>query len=908
MLMDTPLRIELLGRFCAQQGDRRLTCFRTRKTALLLARLALFPKRDHSREELADLLWPDADLEAARNNLKQSLSALRRLIEPPEVPPGSLLIATRAALRLNPAAFVTDVAEFTQAAADGLQARETPAGADRLRQAQALYVGELLPGFYDDWVLEEREILAVRLEEVQSALADLPNFPVISVFPAASGVLPTVQESVPAVLPPLRLPMQWTRFFGRDTELSEITRRLGDSQTRLLTLTGPGGSGKTRLSLEAARTAAGAYGNRVYFVSLADLSDPALFFGAVADALHLPRGSAQEPLAQVVAALSGPPVLLVLDNLEQFGAEAAGPVLTLLTRLPHTTILATSRHRLYVAGEQEISVAPLPVPAVTQARPFDSPEAVPAVTQARPFDSPEALRRFAGVQVFVDRAQAARPDFQITPRNAAAVAEICCRLEGLPLALELAAAWAQVLSPAQIRDRLEEKFLLLVSRTKGAPPRHAALRETIDWSCRLLPPPLAEFWRALSIFRGGFTAEAAADICGEPEALECLGQLRARSLVTLEETEAVMRFRLMETLREFGSETLSVQRRAALAGRHAAYFLALAEAAEAPLTGPDQADWLRRLAGEQDNLRFALASGPGHVPGLRLRLAGALWRFWAIRGPLAEGRRFLEAALQEAGETETPAAAKALNGLAVLVRRQGDLEAAEALQRQCLSAWRTLGDTRGIAAALNNLGTLLSLKEEFAEAEPLLGESLALWRALEQPLPVAQTLNNLGFLAQEQGKASQARQLCTESLALFRQHSSPQGKTLSLTILASAAVALREFDCALPLCREVLEIAWTLSDVQAAVTCLQLLAEIRFQCGCPADAACLLGSAARLRREIGSFQDRRAQAGVAALTQAIQTALPSADFSAAWAAGEAFTLEEAAASALSALPPAPCAL
>ncbi|MGI4792288.1 MAG: AfsR/SARP family transcriptional regulator [Janthinobacterium lividum] len=479
--MDTPWRIELLGHLCAQQGDLVVMRFRTQKTALLLARLALFPQRDHPREELADLLWPDASLEAARNNLKQSLATLRRLIEPPGMPTGSILIATRTAIRLNPAACITDVFEFKQAIAAGLRTYGTSGGVNLLRQAIALYQGELLPGFYDDWILEERDLLECLLREAQAALADVT---------AGSGVGTLRREIEPAaepqtatLLPALRLPLQFTRFFGRDQEQAEIVRCLQDIQVRLLTLTGSGGAGKTRLSLEVARHLAASYGNRVYFAPLADFTDPAFIFGGVADALHLPRASQNGLLDQIVAALSGAPALLVLDNLEQFGASAGPAVLTLLTRLPVLTILATSRQRLYVAGEQEFPVAPLLVPFAGNG------DRLPSL---------DVLCQSPGVQVFVDRAQMARPDFQLTARNAEAVVEVCRLVEGLPLALELAAAWAQVLTPAQMRDRLQERFSFLVSRTKNVLDRHQTLWVAIEWSCRLLPPAAAVSSRVLA--------------------------------------------------------------------------------------------------------------------------------------------------------------------------------------------------------------------------------------------------------------------------------------------------------------------------------------------------------------------------------------------------------------------------
>ena len=849
----------MLGWLRAEQGDRLLTRFRTRKTALLLARLALFPQRAHAREELADLLWPEADLEAGRNRLKQSLAILRRLLEPPGAPPGSILIADRTTIRLNPAAVSTDVADL-----------EAALKAKRLREAAALYRGELLPSFYDDWVIEERERLAAVMDGVHFA-------PEETAPPAEAPPAPALP------LPTLNLPPQWTRFFGRDREKAEIAEWLRDPETRLLTVTGPGGMGKTRLALEAARQTAPLWENQVHFAALAEMNDARRIAEAIADALRLTRVSTSEPMAQVVAALAAQPALLVLDNLEQLGEAAAPYLLSLLSRIPTLTILATSRQRLFVAGEREFPLASLPLP--------------------QGGFSPESLRLSPGVQLFADRAQAACPDFQITPRNAEAVGDICRHLEGIPLALELAAAWAQALTPSQMRERLTERFRLLVSRRKEVAERHRTLWATIAWSYDLLPPDLAGFWAKLAVFRGGWTAGAAAEVCGQPEASDFLTRLRARSLVIAEDRDGEMRYRLLETLREFGWMHLPEDDRRALAGRHAAYFLALAEQAEPLLTGPDQAHWLDRLAAEQDNLRAALGMHfeAAETPNLRLRLAGALWRFWAIRGPLGEGRRFLEQALNallpaEAGKT--PAEARARNGLAILARRQGDMDVAGEEQRRSLALWRTLGDTRGIASSLNNLGTLATLVGDFAGAEPVLRESLLLWRELEKPLAVAQTLNNLGFLAHERGDLPAAHRDCTESLSLFRTLADKHGITLSLTVLAMVSADTGEHDQARALCRDVFAIAQELNDPQTAVTCLELLADIACARGEMERAARLLGSARGLRDQFGAYQDGRAQARAEHLASESRRALPEAEFAAHWNAGQAMTLEQAIADAL----------
>ena len=868
----------MLGWLRAEQGPLTITRFRTQKAALLLARLALFPRRTHSREELADLLWPDADLEAGRNSLKQSLASLRRQLEPPGTPSGSVLIADRTTIRLNPAAFSTDVAEFELALKAAARPSESQTRLEHLRRAEALYCGELLPGFYEDWVIEERERLTARMDEVRDWLEH-------SSLPAES--VPPVTSDLPAESLPLRLPLQFTRFFGRTEEQTELGAMLRDPDTRLVTITGPGGTGKTRFAIEVARQIAPHFGNNVEFVTLADLCDPARIVEAIADTLRLSRDSARDPWEQIVEALSGQATLLLLDNLEQM-ADGAGPfLLSLLTRLPRLTLLATSRQRLFVAAEQEFPLSPLPTPGGESCSP----------------KSPEEMLTFSGVQLFADRAQAARPDFQITPRSAGAIGDICRHLEGIPLALELAAAWSQALTPTQMRERLTERFDLLVSRRKGVTERHQTLWKTMAWSYDLLPPELARFWAKLSVFRGGWTEAAAAAVCGEPCVLESLGRLRARSLVVMEAgmeagSEA-MRCRLLETLREFGWAQMGASEQEALTDCHTRYYLAMGEEAEPCLTGPDSAQWLNRLAADQENVRAAL--GPDRAPALRLKIAGALWRFWAIRGPLSEGRLFLESALRDAlpgqDEDRLPQA-KALNGLAILMRRQGDMTAARDAHQRSLALWRLIGDPRGIASSLNNLGTLATLEGEYAEAEPVLRESLGLWRSLEKPVAVAQTLNNLGFLACEQDHLPEARLACTESLALFRAQSDKHGITLSLSVLAMVCTQEGRYAEAKAHCRETLAIVEELQDSQTAVGCFQLLAAIACSDGDWERAACLLGSARKLRDQIGSYQDKRAQALSAGLLDDTRKALPNALFETCWAGGQAMTLNQAIAEAL----------
>ena len=424
-----------------------------------------------------------------------------------------------------------------------------------------------------------------------------------------------------------RLPMQITRFFGRNGEIEQLHRLLVEEGIRLLTLTGPGGSGKTRLAIEAARGLLSHWRDAVWFVPLADISDPAFIFPTIRDTLKLPTMPNASPQEQLVEALAAQPALLLLDNFEQLVEEGAACVQELLEWLPSLTILVTSRQVLNVQGEREFAVLPLPVPAEDTAA--------------------AQLREFSSTALFIDRAQAARVDFRVDERNARAVAAVCRRLDGIPLAIELAAARSLVLSPVQMLEKLKDRLDLLSTRQRGIPERHRTLRAAIEWSYGLLSAELQRFFARLSVFRGGWTIEAAEAVCEEPDALDFLTRLRECSLIVTEERESAceIRFRMLETLREYAASQLTVEDHAARERRYAAHFERLAEEAEPHLHGPEQTVWLERLECEQDNFRAVLAWTLDHDPDAALRCAAALSPFWETRGHYAEGRSWLERAL-----------------------------------------------------------------------------------------------------------------------------------------------------------------------------------------------------------------------------------------------------------------------
>ncbi len=1108
--MNQPYRIELLGGLRVRQEERVITRFRTQKAGALLAYLAYFRRQSHPREVLIDLLWPDLEPEAGRNNLSTILSTLRHQLEPPGTPAGSVLKADRFAVGLNAEAVCTDVADFENRLAAAEQAQSEMERAHCLADALACYQGTLLPGHYEAWIAAESRRLSeaylqatrrlirtlVRTREVARALdyarraveidplreeahhdlmrlylaagqpsaalqqfqalertlheelsatpsaairqlareiqgrmsaAPAPEPPTAAkppaeaaprpVHPAPSPLAPpsgtvtflltdiersttlweqagetfktaladhhallcrefdrcggyrfketgdgflvafrragealecaiAIQQALPkrewpeevgalrvrmalhtgdvtpqdgdyhgpAVhraarilaaghggqilcseatasllrrdldaglhlkdlglyrlrdvpyaahlfqvvypgmaqtdFPPLRaetgqtgsLPMQFTRFFGRETELARMQAVLQLPETRLLTLTGPGGTGKTRLAVEAAARCAEAFSGAVWFVPLADVAEARQIPAALVEALRLPPAGQIEPLDRAVEALAQQPALLVLDNFEQLVDAGATLVRTLLERVPGLKCLVTSRQRLELAGEQEFPLSPLPTPQSE--------------------GTPDQVSLYESVQLFVDRAQAVKPDFQVTEGNASAVARLCAGLEGIPLALELAAARAQVLTPLQMLAQLEHRFDFLVSRRRDAEARHRTLRAAMDWSYRLLSPELQAFLAQLSVFRGGWDAESAEAVCEEPLALDYLAQLRECSLVLAEETEesgAEMRFRMLETVREYAQERLrETEPSAATQARHRDYFLRLAEAAEPQVRGPEQAFWLARLDREHDNLRAALASCPPDDEGARigLRIAGALGRFWEIRGHLSEGRRQFQEVLAKAEALgPTTERAKALSGLGLMAVHQGDYAAARASHEESLTIRRALGDKAAIATVLNNLGMAATAQSDYAAAQQFHAESLAIKQELGDRAGISNSLTNLGLLAHFAGDYERAADLYGQSLEIDRELKDQWGIAYSLNSLGEVKLILGDLDAARALFLESLSLRRELGNRQGIGVTLSTLGSLCLLQGEPETARAYVEEGVRILRELGYKRD-----------------------------------------------------
>lgn len=529
-----------------------------------------------------------------------------------------------------------------------------------------------------------------------------------------------------------KLPLSLTRFFGREAEIVRLRALLLPEQTRLVTLVGPAGIGKTRLGLETARRLAEPFGDSVWLVPLADLSEPGRIADAILDTLGVPRTPPSEPLAQAIAALGARTSLLVLDNFEHLINDGTRVVQQLLEQVPTLTCLVTSRQLLGLDGERAFPVEPLPVPEKA--------------------DTPERLSRSESVQLFVDRAQAVRPDFQITNHNAPAIAKLCAGLEGIPLALELAASRAQVLTPFQMLGQMERRFDLLVGRKRGTTERHRTLRAAVDWSYQLLSPELQRFFARLSVFRGGWTLEAAQAVSGEPLALDYLAQLRECSLVLAEEAtpsnQPEMRFSMLETLREYSQDRLAeLEEVAATRSRHLRWCVDLAERAAPQLEGGEQVQWLARLEQEHENLRAALDWALEQDATVCLHLAGSLGRFFEVKGHWAEGRAWLEQALAHtANETRMspPVRAQALARAGDLARHQGDYPSASASYEQALAVAQEASDKQSIASLLNSLGHVVFSQSDYMMAHTFYTEALAFQRQLGDKKGVVLSLNGLG--------------------------------------------------------------------------------------------------------------------------------------------------------------------
>ena len=705
---------------------------------------------------------------------------------------------------------------------------------------------------------------------------------------------------LPATFPLLRsleafthnLPSQLSSFVGRTREMQEARRRLGE--TRLLTLTGTGGAGKTRLALQVAAEVIENYPDGVWLVDLAPLTDPSLLPQAVASVLGVGEKGGERGLTETLTdALRPKSVLLVWDNCEHLILACARLAETLLRACPGLRLLATSREALEIGGEAVLPVPSLSVP----------PLPAPATAPDTPPVTPEALDDSDAVRLFVDRATTALPAFRLSAGNAAAVAQICARLDGIPLALEIFAARVRVLTPEQIAALLvkDDRFLLLSGGSRTALPRQQTLKAAIDWSYDLLPPSEQALLRRLSVFAGSWALEAAETVCAgeeveEWEVLDLLSRLVAKSLVVVEPPEGGrVRYRLLESLRSYARERLAETGEGpALAARHRDWFLDLAEEAEPNLSGPEQAAWLDRLEKDHDNLRIALTCSQNSADGIEagLRLAGALWKFWWMRGYFSEGRGFLGRALAASGNTAPALRAKALSRMGILAEAQGDYAAATAGYEEGLGISRSLGDTLNVASILTNLGNIASSQGEWKTARDYYEQGLYACRELKDQKRIAILLMNIGIVANHQQEYAKARSLYEESLELFRMRQDLGPLSAVLLNLGDLAYNQGDYASARAYLFEGLQVAEQLGEKECIASILATLGYTALPLGQYEQAAKLFGASAIIRISAGSALAPRDQSSFEEKVAAVRTKLGEEEFWTAWKQGEGAKLRQ----------------
>jgi len=864
----------------------------------MLAYLAYHAGRPQRREALIEAFFPDA----AESTFRVALNRLRRLLEAPDLGEEMGLVSDRTHVWLEARLFVTDVAEFDAAIRAARKATQADAERAFLEVAVGLYRGELLPGYDNDWIVPERLRLAeayiralsrlavlaadggdleqaqehaqravradplredtqrelIRLYlaqgrtaaarrqygEFQRVLSDMlgmaPSREMEALI-ATAGARPVAPRSgsrpnAVAATGVSRLPATFTPLFGREDEIERVLDHLLDGTSSLITLTGMGGTGKTRLALEVAhrlRPTVEAIAGCIYWVPLSHLTEASQIVGAIADAIReVSPATPADSLPEIARALSTQPSVLALDNFEHLHTDGVVILQELRQRLPQLTCLVTSRQRLSLPGEIAVPIPPLDVPARA--------------------GTPALMLEFPAIQLFVDRARTIRPEFQVTARNITSIVRLCDRLEGIPLAIELAAAWIEVMSPSEILAHLSQRFVLLVSDRTDISPRHRTLQAAVAWSYHLLPEEIQRFFARLSVFRGGWTEESAQWVCQEPQALHFLRALRERSLILAEQMGDGTRFRMLETLREFGAEHLSAAETEALEDRHRDRFVTLAETAYSHRTDAQFPEWLQRLEVEQDNLRAALR--PVRCPeddDRPLRLASALWLFWYVRGHFAEGLEQLKRTLAAAPATPSAARSRALHGAGTLAVARQDLTLARQFHEEALALSRTLGDPVGIAGALGSLGMLACNTADVETARACFHEALTRFQELGSHRNVVATRNNLGVLALQCTDLSGARRHFEAGLALRSEVNDGRVIACLLSGLGSVARRAGNTEKARQSLREALRLQQEAANPAGVIDILVEFAALAITLHDPACGALLLGVADHQREQLG---------------------------------------------------------
>jgi len=1003
------LSLALFGPLHFTIDDRPLAAFESDKVRALLIYLVLEAERPQARVTLAEMFWPEQPERAGRHNLRQALFNLRQTLGDQTAQRPFLLIG-RDTVQFNGASDHTvDATAFGAliAACDAhrhrrLESCATCAG--RLAAALELYRGDFLAQFsladsaaFEEWSLLKRERYGQAAFHALTTLAtfyelrgDYPRACELAqrqlaldpwreiayrqlmrmlaldgqrtaalaayehccqVLAEQLGVAPEVETTAlyeqirdaeselprqgePGGLPGIRthnLPAQLTPFVGREHELVQIGDLLADPQCRLATVLGPGGIGKTRLALQVALEQIEAFPDGVFWVPLAQLREPELLATAVADAIGLALHGAEEPSTQLLHYLQDKELLLLLDNFEHLLAAAAW-LSQLLRAAPGVTLLVTSRERLDLQGEWLVNLGGLDLPG-----------------------DGAAIERSGCGQLWLQSARRAQTGYMLADEERPCVARICRLVEGMPLAIELAAAWTRVLACGEIAAEIEHGLALLTTASRDVPERHRSVRAVLDHSWQRLAGDEQRALRQLSVFRGGLERDAAAQVAGAS-----LAQLAALVDKSLLRSNAHMarqrRYDLHELVRQYALEQLKAAGETEQTrGRHLHYFLTLAEQAAPHFTGAEEGRWVARLEAEHGNLRAALEWAlESQAVDLAARMCAALWRFWHTRGYLAEGRRWIARVLKAADNggagraavgqaadlsadcspgfdtawrahllkgagvlawaqsdyveartafdaalalyrelADTDGVAAVSGNLGVLAMYQGDYERATELLQTSLALRRERGDTWGTATCLHNLGAMAGKRDDVALARAYYEQALALYREVGHQRGIAVLLGNLADVAELQGQIDRARRCATESLDIRRKLGDTAGTAAALTRLASLALRRNDVAQARAYYVESLTLSRSLGDQEYCAICLEGLAAVATAQQRWERAARLWGAAEALRAAISVPLPPNTRTEYEPLLSALQTRLDEQAFAQAWAEGESTPVEQA---------------
>jgi predicted ATPase/DNA-binding SARP family transcriptional activator len=928
-----PARYSLLGPLSVSRDGTEVALGGEKRRALL-AVLLLEANNVVSRDRLIDALWGDEPPETARNTIQVYVSQLRKLL------PDGALDTAPPGYRLTVEPDAVDLFEFVRLAEEGtttLGTGDAAGAAQTLRAALDLWRGPPLADLaWEPFAhaevarLEELRLAALEdridadlalgrhgqlIPELERLVAEQPlrerlraqlmlalyragrQADALAVYQRARrtlvdelGIEPgqALRDLERKILahdasldPPQavagrarrRAPTPVTPLLGRERELAAIADLVRDDDTRLVTLTGIGGIGKTRLALELVRRLGAEFQRGSAVATLAQLRDPALVAREILEALEIPE-TAEDPEDVLTRALADAELLLLVDNFEQVLA-AAPAIARLLEAAPRVKAIATSRAPLHIAAEREFPVPPL------------------AEDEA--------------AELFIARAQAANPQFQLSEQNAAAVAELCARLDGLPLAIELAAARTKILPPATLLSRLGNRLELLTGGRRDAPQHQQTLRMTLDWSYDLLEPVVQRLFAQLGVFAGGCTLTSAEAVCdADGSVLEGLTALVDESLMRQRETkDGEPRFSMLEIVREYALERLAASGEAEeTRRRHLDRFVAFADEVEPQLVGTDQAAWFSRVEDEHDNIRAALA----HALELRdssaaLRLVRGVRRFWHVHGYLAEGREALESALAIAPNEPSELRANSLNMIGILAGEQGDFPAAREKFTAALEDARAVEATRAISSALVNLGTMATFEGDLETGRRLYEESIEHFASLGDLRGQALAKENVGLMTLTAGDAQEAATWLSEALELAREVGDDRETAAAARSLAAAMIELGEADQAAALVGESLGIARELGEPQGIAVCLETFAGVAAAGGELERAATLFGASDAVRASIGAQRQPDQQILYDRWLARTLAGLDNKTYSTRYEDGRALSLEAACALAVGAEAP-----